>query len=122
MPILLDMTNNALGQGRFNERMVRSGFWDKMKAIAGRVSFAREAVAAWYCATDSATPARTKAVLFGALAYFIAPIDMIPDFLAGLGFTDDAAVFWLAWRSVQEHVTDVHRERAAQALSNPERE
>ena len=98
--------------------MVRSGFWSKIKAVAGRISFAREAVAGWYCATDSATPVRAKAVLFGALAYFIAPIDMIPDFLAGLGFSDDAAVFWMAWRAVLDHVTDDHRERAAKALSS----
>ena len=67
---------------------------------------------------DPATPVRVKAVLFGALAYFITPVDMIPDILAGLGFSDDAAVFWMAWRAVRDHVTDDHRERAAKALSS----
>ncbi len=33
-----------------------------------------------------------RATLFGALAYFILPIDVIPDILLGLGYTDDAAV------------------------------
>ena len=28
-----------------------------------------------------------------ALAYFVMPVDAIPDFIAGLGYTDDAAVF-----------------------------
>ena len=68
------------------------GFWAKVKATAGRVPMVETALAAWYCAIDEATPPHVKAVIFGALAYFVAPIDLIPDILAGMGFTDDAAV------------------------------
>ena len=34
-------------------------------------------------------PKRVKIIVIGALAYFIAPIDVIPDFIAGIGYTDD---------------------------------
>ena len=34
-------------------------------------------------------PKRVKIIVIGALAYFIAPIDAIPDFIAGIGYTDD---------------------------------
>jgi uncharacterized membrane protein YkvA (DUF1232 family) len=40
------------------------------------------------------------------------PFDAVPDFIAFLGYGDDAAVFWAAWRTVQPHVTDDHRDRA----------
>jgi uncharacterized membrane protein YkvA (DUF1232 family) len=40
------------------------------------------------------------------------PFDMLPDLIAMLGYTDDAAVFWAAWRSVSSHITDAHRARA----------
>ncbi|MGM0454072.1 MAG: YkvA family protein, partial [Thermodesulfobacteriota bacterium] len=33
--------------------------------------------------------------IVGALVYFVMPIDLIPDAVAGLGFADDAAV--IAW-------------------------
>ena len=35
---------------------------------------------------------KAKAVLFAAAAYFVMPVDMLPDVIAGLGFTDDATV------------------------------
>lgn len=105
-----------LGDLKAKEKMVRDGFWAKIRGTIGRIDFAREAVAAWYCATDPATPKRVKAILIGALAYFILPTDVIPDMILGLGYTDDAAVFWAAWKAVSRHIEDRHRNRAAAAL------
>ena len=69
-----------------DEARVRRGFWRKLRGSVGRISFAQEAVAAFYCATDSRTPVRAKGILLSALAYFILPTDLLPDFIAGLGF------------------------------------
>jgi len=55
-------------------------------------------------------------VLYGAIAYFILPIDVIPDWIVGLGFTDDAAVLAAAIRSILPHIKDRHRNRASQAI------
>jgi uncharacterized membrane protein YkvA (DUF1232 family) len=63
-----------------------------------------------------------KAVLLAALAYFVVPVDVIPDFVAGFGFTDDAAVLALALSLVAGNLTDIHRKRARQALHIPEPE
>lgn len=95
-----------------NEKIVADGFVDKAKKTLGRIPFTDEAVAAYYCATDPATPNRVRVTLMAALAYFVIPTDMVPDFIAGLGFADDTAVFWAAWRSVAGHVTELHRGRA----------
>lgn len=97
-------------------RTVQRGFWRKIARFAGRVPFADEAVAAYFCAVDPATPGRVKATILAALAYFVLPADMVPDIIAGLGFTDDATVFLAAWQVVSPHVKPAHRERAAQAL------
>jgi len=105
-----------LGDYENQEKMVREGLWTKLRRAIGSIDFAREAVAAWYCARDPATPARVKAILIGALAYFILPTDVIPDVLIGLGFTDDAAVFWAAWQAVSSHITEDHRQQAEIAL------
>lgn len=101
---------------RRDEKRVRRGFWAKMRRVAARTGFAREAVAAYYCALDPATPVRVRVVLLSALAYFIMPADAIPDFLAGFGFTDDAAVMIAAWRAVAPQIKDKHRDRAEAAL------
>ena len=99
-----------------DEAVVRRGFWSKVHRVIGRVPFLESALAAYFCATDPRTPPHVKAVLMGAVAYFVVPVDMIPDFIAGLGFIDDGVVLTLAVRSVQRHITPVHRERARDRL------
>jgi len=95
-----------------DERIVRDGFWAKARRTLGRVPFTEEAVAAFHCATDGATPLPIRATLFGALAYFVMPFDIIPDFIAGLGYTDDAAVLFAAYKAASTHITEAHREKA----------
>jgi len=99
-----------------DERYVRDNLLDKARRTLGRVGFVENAVAAYYCAIDSKTPTHVKAIIIGALGYFIMPIDVVPDIIALLGFTDDATVFYLAWRKVAEHVTEDHRRQAREFL------
>ena len=73
-------------------------------------------MAAFYCATDSATPLPIRATLMGALAYFILPIDAIPDILLGLGYTDDAAIMIAAYTAARVHITEAHRAQAREWL------
>jgi len=89
-----------------------AGFWAKARASIGRVPFLTDAVAAWYCATDPATPSSVKALLVGALAYFVVPVDAIPDFVAGIGLVDDAAVLAAAVAAVRRHMTAEHFAKA----------
>ena len=101
---------------------VEDGFWEKLRRYARRVPFAEEAVAVYYCAIDPATPTQVKAVLFGALAYFVLPFDFLPDLVPLLGFTDDAAILYAAIRTVAPHITDRHRARARHTLADKDGE
>lgn len=95
-----------------DEARVRQGFWEKARSTLGKVPFTEDAVAAFHCATDSATPLPIRATLFGALAYFILPFDALPDILLGLGYTDDAAVIVAAFTAARTHITEAHRDKA----------
>jgi uncharacterized membrane protein YkvA (DUF1232 family) len=90
--------------------------WTKLRRVLARVPFAEDLVAAYYCALDRDTPGYVRAVLFGALAYFVLPTDMVPDVLAGLGFTDDASVIAAAIAAVGRHLEPRHRELARERL------
>ena len=96
---------------------VEHGFWRKFKAAARQIPFAEDALAAYFCAFDPATPTRVRAVLFAALAYFIVPTDVIPDFVPLLGFTDDAAALAMALQLVASHMRPEHRKAARNALA-----
>jgi len=99
-----------------DQRRVEEGFWRKVRRNAGRLPFIDQLLAAYFCAIDPKTPLQAKAILFGAIAYFVLPFDVIPDFIAGLGYTDDAAVLAAAVRSIFPHIKDDHRNRAKDAM------
>jgi uncharacterized membrane protein YkvA (DUF1232 family) len=99
-----------------DEKSVQAGFWPKLAGNLGRVPFAEEVVAAWYCAFDPATPVKVKGTLIAALAYFILPFDVIPDFLLVLGFTDDLAVLMTAMAMVRSSIRPEHRDKAKSVL------
>lgn len=94
------------------EEKVRKGFFQKLKSVAGKIPFTKDVVALYYCAMDPKTPLYAKGVALGALAYFISPVDAIPDFLAGFGLTDDAGVILTALKVLGDQITDEHREKA----------
>jgi len=98
------------------QERVRRDFWKVLRRGAGRIPFAEDAVAAYYCAFDRETPFRVRAILMAALAYFVLPFDAIPDFLAGIGFADDATVLMTALTLLGSHVKPAHREAARRAL------
>ena len=99
-----------------DQARVERGFWTKLRKYVRHIPFVQDAVAAYYCAMDGETPLHVKAVLFGALAYFILPIDIVPDIIAWIGFTDDAAVLYAAIRTVSPHIKALHREQARAAI------
>ena len=104
------------------ERVVRESFWRKLRKTAGLIPFVEDLLAAFYCALDPKTPLKVRGTLLAALVYFITPTDLVPDFIGGLGFTDDAAVLATVIGLVGGHIKDAHREKARNALLRPEAE
>jgi len=102
-----------------NERIIRASLLTKARRVAGFIPFAEDLMASYYCAIDSKTPLRVRGVLLAALAYFVLPVDMIPDFIVGFGFTDDAAVIATALGIVSGHIKNRHRENARLFLFKP---
>jgi len=98
--------------------VVGKRFWKKVRRTLGQVSFLDEVISAYFCATDPQTPRHVKVMLLAALAYFVVPTDMIPDFIIGLGFSDDATVLAAATVAVRRYITSEHRECARSVLDD----
>jgi uncharacterized membrane protein YkvA (DUF1232 family) len=99
-----------------NEWELQRDFWRKLKDTVASLPFAEDLLAAYYCAFDRQTPLHVKAVLLAAIAYFILPMDFIPDYIPVIGYTDDAAVLAGAIKLVTSHITADHREAAQRML------
>ena len=99
-----------------DEDLVTRDLGGKVRRTIGKVPFTRDAVAAFYAARDPQTPTGVKAAVMAALAYFIVPVDLVPDFIAALGYTDDATVFYGAWRLLAPYLKPAHETKARQFL------
>ena len=100
-----------------DENSLRRKFWRRLKREAARIPFVEEALTAYYCAFDRQTPVYVKAVLLGAIAYFIIPDDLIPDYIPLIGYADDAAVIATAMKLMSAHIKPEHREAAREMLA-----
>lgn len=97
-------------------KRVRKRFWPVLKRAIRQIPFSRDLVAAYFCAFDPRTPTRVRGILLAALAYFVLPLDGIPDLFAVVGFSDDIAVLTAAFAAIRGHIRDDHYVDADRAL------
>lgn len=100
------------------QKFSKEAFWSKVKHAAKKAgAFVIYAgLLLYYVLQKPDLPKRYKIAVIGALAYFIAPIDAIPDMLAGVGYTDDLAVLGTAIVQVAMHIDKDVKEKAKNKL------
>jgi uncharacterized membrane protein YkvA (DUF1232 family) len=107
----------ALARGiAADEAALRRKLWRKLKREAASLPFAEQLLTAHYCAFDRRTPLYVKAVLVGAVAYFVVPDRFIPKYVSLIGFADDAAVLAATFKAVSSHIKPEHKEAAQRTL------
>jgi uncharacterized membrane protein YkvA (DUF1232 family) len=100
-----------------DESALGRNFWRKLGRVVAQIPFAEDLLTVYYCALDHETPRHVKLTLLGAIAYFVLPMDAIPDMLPVLGFTDDAAVLAGTIKLMTDHIRPEHREVAKGKLT-----
>ncbi|MFZ3000814.1 MAG: YkvA family protein [Undibacterium umbellatum] len=102
-----------------SEAYSESGFWDKLKQyaqVAGS-EVIEKVLCLYYAAQRPETPAWAKTVIFGALGYFIFPLDAVPDVLPALGYGDDLGVIAGALVTVSLYITDEVKQSARDRMT-----
>lgn len=77
---------------------------DAMAQIRGDFQTMLRMVRAWAARDYRTVPWKTLVYIVAAIIYFVNPVDLIPDVLAGIGFIDDAAVAAAVVRAVHEQL------------------
>ena len=49
---------------------------------------------------------KDKAIIYGALGYFILPIDLIPDYIPVIGLSDDFGALIYAYNIIKDNIND----------------
>lgn len=106
-----------LGTDEQKSRRIRHKLLETLRKAARQVPFMEDVVAAYFCALDPATPRKVRATLLAALAYFVLPLDVMPDFILGIGFGDDATVLMGAIAMVRVHMRPEHSQAAKEVLA-----
>ena len=82
-------------------------FWNKIKRVANKagINVIYAALLLYYVLKSPSTSLREKTKIIGVLGYFILPLDMIPDFIPLVGYTDDLAALMWALDTVIKNIT-----------------
>ncbi len=64
-------------------------------------------------------PSKSLVLIIAAVLYFVMPIDVIPDFIFGLGYMDDAAVLAWVFSMVRKVVDDFTAWEASRGDAHP---
>jgi uncharacterized membrane protein YkvA (DUF1232 family) len=110
----MDAIRKSLGE----ESRVLSDALALVLKFARALPFAEDVLAAYHCVRDPTTSPRVKFTLLAALAYFVMPLDAVPDLLPVFGFGDDAAVIAATIASVRGAIRPEHREKARATLDS----
>lgn len=104
----------------FEKDFSDDGFWSKVVkyAKAAGQEVIEKALWLYYAAQNSHTPMWAKATIYGALGYFISPVDAIPDITPVVGYSDDLGVLAAAVAAVSMYITDEVKAQAAQKLKD----
>lgn len=71
--------------------------WDQLQLL---FSLAKDYISGAY----TAIPKTTMISVIAALLYFISPLDLVPDFLVGLGFLDDAVILGFVFKKISQEL------------------
>lgn len=99
---------------KYRDKYSEEGLWEKLRKNIAKigVKVIYQALLLFYVAQSPNCPAKIKAGIIGALGYLISPLDLIPDFMPGIGFADDAAAIAAAVALAQVYINDEIRAQA----------
>ena len=97
-----------------------SSFWEKLTKHAKTAGkeVVEKALILYYAAEDPETPTAAKMTIYGALAYFIFPLDTVPDYFPVAGYVDDALVLTGALMIVAFHIKPDHKKKAEEKMKD----
>lgn len=94
--------------------------WNKLGRFAGRLGkeVVFQVLVLYYAMMSPDVSIKNKSIVIGALGYLILPLDLLPDFIPLLGFTDDAAAIAMAYKAVKSSITPAIELQARNKLND----
>ena len=110
--------SNTPNVDQYKEHYSESGLWSKIGKFAKKAGIKTIYIALllYYALQSDKISVKHKALIYGALGYFILPADLVPDFIPAAGFTDDFAELFAALASMAMCIDNEIKEKAKAKL------
>jgi len=107
-----------IDEKKANKIYSKEKFWQKLgrQAKKAGINVVYLALVLFFMAKSPNFPTKDKAMIIAGLAYFILPIDVVPDFIPVAGYSDDLAVLIFIIGKVAYSVDDYSKNKAKEAL------
>jgi len=101
-----------------SKRYTKKRIWNKLSnyALDAGKDVVRSGLRLYFAAVEGKMPVWAQGIAFAALAYFIAPVDAIPDITPVIGYADDAGVLAAAIVSLRTYISAEAARRANRKL------
>lgn len=101
------------------EEVEESKLWNKITKYAAKagIKVVYSALLLWFAYQREETPRWAKRIVLGVIAYFLSPIDLIPDLAPFLGFTDDFGILGMGLVAIAGYINDDVRVKSREKLS-----
>lgn len=103
---LHQLLQEALDKARKKKQRIQE-VWDELLQLI-------ELVAAYAKGEYRNIPWKTIVYAIAAIIYFVNPFDIIPDFIFGVGFLDDAAVIAFVINAIREELEGFRESRSSE--------
>jgi len=102
----------------YSDQYSEKSLFEKIKNVAkaAGIKVIYYVLIAYYLLKKPEVPKKEKAIIIGALGYFIMPLDLVPDFTAGVGYVDDLGALALALGKVALYIDDDIKQKAKDKL------
>ena len=104
----------------YSENYSEHSFFKKLRNFAAKAGkdLILKVLILYYASKEPGCPAWAKAAIYGALGYFVLPTDVIPDFIPGIGYTDDLAILAGALCKIAMYITPKVKEAAKRKMQD----
>ncbi len=102
----------------FGKHYSENSLWSKLQKVAKKAGkpIVSLVLTLYYVLLSAEVPIKYKTMIIGALGYFILPIDLLPDMIVGLGYTDDLTALLAAHAAVKKNITPAIEQQVALKL------
>lgn len=117
-PTLQPKEPNAQQLEESGKQYSENKFWDKVKdvCLAAGIKVIYLALILYYVMMAETTTIGLKSMIVGALGYFILPLDLVPDCLPVMGYSDDLGALMACVKTVHSCITPAIKQQVSQRL------